>query len=266
MRYAFMSFSLPEADLQTLVKAAADYGYDGIEPRIDGGHKHGIETSNSAAERQRIKGVFDDAGVAVACIAAGCTFADASQAAEQQQKARAAIDLAADLGSDRVRVFGGKLPDGVSREEATVALTDSLTALAPYAADHGVIIALETHDAWTAPEHVAEVMRRVDNPAIGVNWDLMHPPRTGNSTMEDSYQVLRQWIRHVHMHDATSDPSKLDFKPMGEGEFDHRIVLRLLQEDDYTGYLSGEWIGWEPGEVHLPREIKVLREYEAALT
>lgn len=265
MRYAFMSFSLPEADLATLVKAAADYGYDGIEPRIDSGHKHGVETSTSAQERRRIKGVFDDAGVAVACIAAGCTFSDAAQAAEQQAKARAAIDLAADLGSDRVRVFGGKLPDGVSREDGTAAVSASLTALAPYAADHGVIIALETHDAWTVPEHVAEVMRRVDHPAIGVNWDLMHPPRTGNSTMEDSYQVLRQWIRHVHMHDATSDPSILDFKPMGEGEFDHRIVLRLLREDDYTGYLSGEWIGWEPGEVHLPREIKVLREYEAAL-
>ena len=34
---------------------------------------------------------------------------------------------------------------------------------------------------------------------------------------------------------------------------------------DYQGYLSGEWIGWEPYDVHLPRELATMKGYEREL-
>jgi hypothetical protein len=42
-------------------------------------------------------------------------------------------------------------------------------------------------------------------------------------------------------------------------------LLGAAVEYGHDGYLSGEWIDWEPGQTHLPREIAALREYEAAL-
>ena len=39
-------------------------------------------------------------------------------------------------------------------------------------------------------------------------------------------------------------------------------AMELLAGAGYSGYLSGEWIKWEPAEVHLPREIATMKGYE----
>jgi L-ribulose-5-phosphate 3-epimerase UlaE len=67
----------------------------------------------------------------------------------------------------------------------------------------------------------------------------------------------------VHFHDGIdleSGQSKL--LPVGEGMVDHKRAVELLQGVSYSGFLSGEWIKWEPADVHLPREIKTMKGYE----
>jgi sugar phosphate isomerase/epimerase len=265
LRYSFMSFSLPEASLDQLLSAAREYGYDGIELRINARHGHGVEPENSGPERAAVRKAFSDAGVAVACVATSCRFADPATVDSECANARLAIELAADLGSHRLRVFGGALPDGVERDAAVRGVATALASIADFAAERDVRVCLETHDDWTSPEHVAEVMRAVDHPAIGVTWDVWHPSRINGLSLDDAYHALAQWIGHVHFHDGMLRPDMLDHRAMGTGQLDHRRVLRLLTDAGYDGFLSGEWIGWEPGEVHLPREIDAMRQYEREL-
>lgn len=265
MKYAFMSFSCPEADLAAMLALARKYGYDGIEPRTGGMHRHGVEIETGADDRQRILGLAADSGVAFACIAVGSRFSDPGTHPANRAEAAAGIRLAHDLECPVVRVFGGKLPAGDKREEAIARVADALGSLAPLAEDHGVTVCLETHDDWCDPRHVAAVMEAVDHRAIGVNWDIMHPVRHGLATMEESFQILRPWIRHVHVHDGTNDPGALGFRAFGEGDYDLEMAFRSLTADDYRGYLSGEWINWEPPDIHLPREIDAMRAFEAKL-
>ena len=49
MNYAFMSFSCPQATFAEMLALAAQYGYDGIEPRAAGGQNHAVELEASAA-------------------------------------------------------------------------------------------------------------------------------------------------------------------------------------------------------------------------
>ncbi len=79
------------------------------------------------------------------------------------------IDLAADIGAPSLRVFGGKIGSGLDREDAINLLTRSLRACADLAEERDVQICVETHDDWCDPNHLAEVMRRVDHPHIAVN-------------------------------------------------------------------------------------------------
>ena len=169
------------------------------------------------------------------------------------------IDLAADIGCPRLRVFGGPLPEGLSREAATAGVTEALRAVADQAERRGVTVCLETHDHWCNPADVAELMRRVDRPGIQVNWDIMHPVRVAQVSMQEAFDTLRPWIRHVHAHDGTTRDGKLVLVPIGEGVVDHALALRLLREMGWDGFVSGEWIGWEPYETHLPRELAALR-------
>jgi sugar phosphate isomerase/epimerase len=94
-----------------------------------------------------------------------------------------------------------------------------------------------------------------------VNWDIMHPVRREFATIDESFETLKPWIRHLHIHDASKETGEL--VPIGEGFVDHRRAIELLSSISYDGYLSGEWINWDdPYEVHLPRELATLKSYE----
>ena len=263
MKYSFMSFSTPALSLPEMLAAAKRYGYDGIEPRLDGKHAHGVEVGTTGGQRALIRRQADEAGVAIACLATSLKYADPARTEEALRQTHERIDLAADVGASVVRVFGGQMPDGLSRGDAIGVVAKSLSSAAAHAADRGVTLCLETHDAWCDPAHVAEVMRRVDSPSVGVNWDILHPVRQALATLDESFETLRPWIRHLHIHDGTG--KGIEMTPIGQGIIDHRRLLELLRQIDFAGYLSGEWINWEPWEIHLPREIATLRRYEKKL-
>ena len=264
MKYAFMSFSTPELNLTEMLAAAVKYGYDGVELRIDAGHAHGVELDSSERRRSEAGAEAAGAGIAIACIATSLKYADPAKAGETVKQTHRCIDLAGDVGSPAIRAFGGAIPDGVSRGKAIETAAESLKSAADHAAERGVTICLETHDAWCDPAHVAEALARVDHPNVAANWDILHPVRTGHATLEQSFETLKPWIRHLHIHDGTG--KGIEMTPIGQGIIDHRRLLELLASIQFDGYLSGEWINWEPYNVHLPREIATLKEYECQLS
>jgi len=264
MKYSFMSFSTPELTLAETLALAKRLGYDGIEPRLQGNHGHNIEFDTPAAARRAIKAQVDDSGIALCCLATSCQYSNPKTLAAMVEDTHQAIDLAGDVGAPRLRVFGGVIPEGVSREQAYAQCVESLSGVAPHAAERGVTLCMETHDSWCDPNNVAAVIGAVNHPNIMVNWDIMHPVRAGGSTMDAAFTALKPWIRHLHVHDGpVSEPFSL--LPIGEGAIDHRRALELLLTLPYDGYISGEWIGWEPYEVHLPRELATLKRYEREL-
>ncbi|MGQ9629402.1 MAG: sugar phosphate isomerase/epimerase family protein [bacterium] len=262
MKYAFMSFSCPQLNLDEMLSLAKRFGYDGIEPRLGSGHKHGVELDASASKRGEIKRKAIDRGIVLCCVATSCRYADPKTAKEQVEETLRCIDLAADVGSSRLRVFGGAIPEGVGRETAIDLVSESLRSVADHAMRRGVTVCMETHDDWCDPDHVAEVMRRVNHSAIAVNWDVMHPVRRAGSTMDRAFQALKPWIKHVHIHDGLKSADRVEYRPMGEGEIDIERAIKLLKSAEYDGYLSGEWIDWEPYEIHLPRELAVMKRYD----
>jgi sugar phosphate isomerase/epimerase len=262
MKYSFMSFSTPELDLAAVLDVARRIGYDGIEPRLDSGHAHGIEVGLSRERCDAVRAQAADAGIELACLATSLKFADPAATETVLAQTRERIDLAGNLGVKTVRVFGGKIPDGIEREQAIDQVARCLAAVADQAEARGVTLCLETHDDWCDPRHVAAVMLRVGQPGIAVNWDIMHPVRTGKATIGESFETLRPWIRHVHVHDGVG--RELKMVPIGTGEIDHRSALACLAAAEYGGFISGEWIRWEPYATHLPRELETLKRYERA--
>jgi sugar phosphate isomerase/epimerase len=258
MNYSFMTFSTPQLSLADVLAVAKRYGYDGIEPRLDAQHGHGIEVTATAAERKAIRAQAAASGISLACLATSLTFADPAAEVDMVKQAHERIDLAGDVGAPVIRIFGGQVPKGLTRTMAIDQVAKCLSAVADHAARRGVVVCMETHDDWCDPAHVAAVLAQAHHPAIACNWDVMHPVRTGLATVEQSFQTLRRWIRHTHLHDGTGGV----LAPIGTGEIDHRKFIKLLKDSGYTGFLSGEWINWEPYETHLPRELATLKRME----
>ena len=80
MTFAFMSFSTPGLSLEATLALAQQCGYDGIEPRMDAGHAHGIELATTAAERAGIRRRAEAAGIQLACLATSLTGATGGHA------------------------------------------------------------------------------------------------------------------------------------------------------------------------------------------
>ena len=91
MKYAFMTFSCPELELKEVLDVAKRTGYEGIEPRITAKHRHGIEVDIDTHARKDIRRMAEESGIALACIATSCVFADPEKASPQVERAHAAI-------------------------------------------------------------------------------------------------------------------------------------------------------------------------------
>jgi len=260
MKFGFMTFSCPEASWEQVLQFATHYGYEGLEPRIDAKHAHGIEIAASPSDLTRKREQAAAAGIGIDCIATSCRYADPATAGEQVEHTHKCIDLAAAVGAHRLRVFGGGVPGDVCRNSAIEGVSAALRSVADHAAEKDVIVCMETHDDWCNPGHVAAVLEKVNHPAIAVNWDIMHPVTRGGSTMENAFKTLQRWIRHVHIHDGVWHDGRIKMCSIGQGIVNHPQALQMLAKDGYDGMVSGEWIGWSPAEEHLPQEIALLRE------
>ena len=258
-----MSVSCPELTLDEMLAMAKEFGYDGIEPRISSNHQHGVEFDTNQHQRKEIKQKALDIGIAIGCVATSCRYANPKISQDMVNDTEKAVDLAADIGSSRIRVFGGKIGDGLDRTDAIELVAESLLSIADYASKRGVSICVETHDDWCNPIDVAAVMEKADHSAIAVNWDIMHPVRRGYATIEESFESLKPWIQHLHIHDGSAQKSLL---PIGEGDIDHKSAIERLSTIAFDGYLSGEWIGWDdPYRNYLPRELQTLKRYQSEL-
>jgi len=257
-----MSFSCPDADIGTLLDIAGMYGYDGIEPRIGAGHKHGIEPGAEKQYLREIRKKADETGVDICCIATSCEFANADSWHKNIDSAKRVIELAAEIGAQSIRIFGGGISGEPERAKSFDLIVEALTLLSGDAASEKINICLETHDSWCDPQTVANIMKQVNRPFIAVNWDIMHPVLQKFATIEKSFEILKPWIKHVHVHDGVITNNSIEFKAIGEGIVDHEAAIKLLKSADYCGYISGEWIGWEPYEICLPRELAKLKIFE----
>ena len=261
MYFTFMTFSTPELTVPEIIAAAKKFGYDGVEFRINCGHRHGVEPDADPAYLARVREDFAAAGLKIGCIASDGQFAVPAKAPAQVESVKKVIALAAAVGAPVIRVFGGLFPDTLSRAEAKESCVASLRALAPTAQAAGVTLCMETHDAWCDPRQVLEVIEAVGSPAVAANWDIMHPVVRAQTGIEKSFEILKNHIRHVHVHDGAFIDGDVPLAPIGTGVINHRKALELLAGAGYEGAVSGEWIGWESWETHLPREIKALRSY-----
>lgn len=266
MKYAFNTASAPQLTLAELLAAARKFGYHGLEIRSGVGHTHGIEVTASRETRAALRQEAARSGIALTALGISSRFTTAMDAEDQIAAASEAITLARDVGIPFVRLFCGRIAAGDSRGVATDRVIAALGRLAPIAYREGIELLLETHDDWSAPYTLAELLRSVDLPGLGVLWDVLHTQYEGSASLANVTQILGPYIKHVHVHDGVAGPKRENGHPnylaIGSGDIDHVEVIHALQAIGYTGYLSGEWFQWEPDDIHLPRELEALKRAE----
>lgn len=262
MKLSFATLGCPNWNLDKIAAQARALGFEGVELRGHPGEH--IGANETPESRAAIRHLFRTQGVEIAAIMGYSNFAGGDEAARQQavESAMAMVKLAADVGCPVLRVFGGKIAEGASREDGICRVVAGLKAVGVVAQGFGVKLALETHDDWCVGAFLAEVLDRVNSPAVGACWDV------GNSFFfepaDKTFAAIGSRVYHVHFKDAAKTEKGVHGVLPGAGQVDLRRAMRLLRDGGYPGYLSFEWEKkWEPAlaepEVAFPHYATFVR-------
>lgn len=225
----------------------------------------GVEISYSLLKENYDTIVNDlmEASISISCIYEFYDFGkntDINQAKEH-------IDTASKLGVEQILIIPGFLQEKEALElnrlsgskEDTMKymnehveiknMKDALIKLSEYALKNNITITLEDFDGATAPfariYQLLWFMEQVPN--------LKYTLDTGNFVFSDedilkAYDVLKDYIVHVHCKDRGIEEDKLEgkyFKGMGvvhtgSGYLPMAELIKKLKKDNYNGYLAIE--------------------------
>jgi sugar phosphate isomerase/epimerase len=240
-----MSTTAPHWTAQQLIDGAVRLGYEGVDVRVEWGHAHGLELESSQDERREARQYAAAQGIAWSCVALSTRFARATEAerTEAVDQVKRYAELAHDLGSPLLRVFGGNIPEGHTMAELRPHTAEYLGKAAEAAAQWGVTPCLEVHDQHNNPDDVVWILENSGSGNVGTVWHVAHHMRLGIS-VEDGYAKLRPWVRHLHVAELPKDfqPGKQsEYTRIGEGN-DYLVrVFELLERDKFEGYAANEW-------------------------
>jgi sugar phosphate isomerase/epimerase len=202
-----------------------------------------------------------------------CASPDFTQVAAADRRAeverhKRMIDLVAFFDSPpprTCRVLSGQRRPEVSVDDGVAMVVECIETLLPYAAERGVILALENHykdNYWTYPEFAQHlpVFRRIveaiDSPHFGVNYDPSNAILAGEDPLE-ALEAVKTRVVSMHASDRGLLPGRtleelraqeegvgyaaiLRHGEVGTGLNDYPAILRTLREEGFRGWISIE--------------------------
>ncbi|MEX1018820.1 MAG: sugar phosphate isomerase/epimerase family protein [Litorilinea sp.] len=235
---------MPTLPIDESVDHIARLGYDGIEVCVLPGWSTEISTLDDA-ERRRILKLINDAGLTLSAIAGHASLLEADETAHAANVARikAGIDLALEWQQGDEPPFVNTLSGGRSEnwDEQQDFFVERLAPVVEYAAQQGVILAMEphVHGLVDTPDRTLVILEKINSPFLKVNFDISHFDILGMTT-EESVAALVPHSVHTHVKDQRGQVPNYEFLTPGEGDFDYVEYLLAMQNHGYDGFINAE--------------------------
>lgn len=214
-------------DLPTVLRVCQEVGIAAVECRTT--HKHGVEPSLTAPQRQEVKKRFADAGIIFWGCGTVCEFhaADPAVVRKNIEECKRFIDLVRDLGGKGVKVRPNGVPKGVEPARTFEQIGKALIECGKAAADAGVEIWVEVHGAVTQiPQNMRTIMEHCKHPAVGVCWNS-NPTDVNRGSVAEAFALLKPYLKSCHINDLDND---------ARGTYPYRELFRLLRQCGYDRF------------------------------
>jgi sugar phosphate isomerase/epimerase len=154
---------------------------------------------------------------------------------------RRALTLARELGARCITTEpGGPVPVGESWSANLQLFVEMLKPVIEHAEKEGVLLLIEPEPGLlieTAAQF-EELMRHIDSPAVGLNFDIGHAYCVGDDPAT-TIPKLAGYIRHFHLEDIAATRVHHHLVP-GEGAIDFAATLRAIKAMHYDGWITIE--------------------------
>jgi Sugar phosphate isomerases/epimerases len=262
----FSTLACPHWQIETVIKKAIEYGYDGIEWR--GGPQGHVQPTMPRAQKTILQKMLMDTGLIAVAVTAYTSFV--SPLAKERQsnidELMRYTDLAAELDAPYVRTFLGELPEGTKLDSSLYKnISDCLRAASEYAESVGVKIAIEPHDEFVRSASIAPIFNQLQSqPALRVIWDLGNTFAAGEE-LAKGFDLLKDHLAYVQVKDGKGRGPDWQLCSLGEGDIPLSKAFELLLANDYQGAFSVEWeYAWHPAldppEIALPAALQTVKK------
>ena len=225
MRLGAVTYNvLKDMDLETVIRTLESIGFEAVELRT--GHKHGVEPSLSAAERERVRNRFAHAKVRLLSYGTTCEFHAVDPAVRKQNVdiGKSFIELAHDTGALGVKVRPNGLPKEVSQETTIKNIGAALRELGDFGEGKGIEIWLEVHGKDTSPPPIAAaIMKATKHSNVGLCWNS-NQNDVVNGSVKQSFEMLRPWIKSCHINE------------LARPDYPWRELFTLFRKSNYDRY------------------------------
>jgi inosose dehydratase len=235
---------MKEVGIEQAVPAIAQIGYHGIELAVRQGWPTDLDSLDNA-KRKRIVQLLDEHNLVLSAVAGHTSMCERDPDVNEanMKRLRDTIALAAELTQEGTQPIAVSLVGG--REGSWDALRDIVAeriyALGEYAAELGVILAVEPHSgtSFDTPEKALWLMHRLDHPAVRLNFDISHFDIIGIG-IDDCVPQIAPYSAYTHVKDQRGRYPDHEFLTPGSGPFDFVHYLAAMHQAGYTGYIGME--------------------------
>lgn len=269
--------------VEQVVSRAAEFGYDGIMLMAKRPHASVLDMNKEA--RTRLRGLLQDKGLGLACIAgyndfgAGADRPDVPLLEMQIAHVTELAGLARDLGGNLVRVFTSFERPQLSYDQLWDRTAQALRECARRASDFGVTVGVQNHhDLASHSESLHALLKEIDHPNCRAMFDAWTLFLQGDD-LAAAVRRMAPYIVHTTVADYVRRPrfvyqpqvvnfarqhDQVKAVPPGEGEVDYRAFFKALKEVGYNGYVAYEMCSMLDGggsEANLDRYARRFLEY-----
>jgi protein FrlC len=233
---------VPSYPLDEVIRRLARIGYDGIE--IGCAAPHAWPAHLNAARRRQLRDLMQGEGLPCVSLlpapGGGPGNNPASPLPEEREATIAhykeVVDLAHDLGADKVLYIAGWRIFGTEQGQAWEWSRHALSRIAEHADGRGVTLCIEPTSADsnlvdTAGEALA-LREQIGRPNVKVMFDTYHALYRNEPSSDYVYEMAPH-LAHVHFADS-------DRGPPGEGAIDWYGVLQALKDIKFSGHVTME--------------------------
>lgn len=241
MKISFSTLGCPGWSWEDMLSTAKDIGFDGIEIRGIGNELYAPRAKQFAVENIDLtKKKLAKIGLEIPCLTSASYLFDKANIDKHIQEAQDYIELASQIGTPYVRVLGDAQPQPGDVDIDFV--VDNLKKLSVRAQEKGVKLLVETNGVFAASKVLKTAIEKVASDYVGVLWDVHHPIRFFNESVEETFENLKNHISFIHIKDSIVVDGVIKYRMMGHGDIPIKSIVRILKENDYKGYLSLEWV------------------------
>ena len=248
--FTWWSFTTPKTDPETLLRRAAEIGYDGVE-MLD-------ETLFPVA---RAMGLDITTHRAHESLERGLNHRDYHDGIVQETEA--ALRLAERWGISNLICFSGNR-DGQPDEESAEITAEGLRRLAPLAEDAGVTLLLELLNSRIdhldyAGDHTAwgvDVLELTDSPNVKLLYDVYHMQIMEGDLIR-TIQNHHGAFGHIH---TAGNPGRHELS--SDQEINYPAVFQAIAESGYNGFIGHEFVPTGDAETSLRQAYSLVLDAE----